>query len=76
MKSFQWLVASILVLTVGLSMAELGSSAPTSGGVSTLCKGRNYILTFLVALLLDVRSFFPSLAEFTLLDRWLYVFRS
>jgi amino acid transporter len=30
----QWLVASIFILTVGLSMAELASAAPTSGGVS------------------------------------------
>ena len=32
----QWLVASILVMFVGLSMAELASAAPTSGGVSHL----------------------------------------
>jgi len=29
----QWLVASSFILTVGLSIAELGSAAPTSGGV-------------------------------------------
>jgi len=29
----QWLVASLFILTVGLSIAELGSAAPTSGGV-------------------------------------------
>ena len=33
-KLFQWLVASLFILCVGLAMAELGSSAPTSGGVS------------------------------------------
>ncbi len=30
-----WLVASVFILFVGMSMAELGSAAPTSGGVST-----------------------------------------
>jgi amino acid transporter len=29
----QWLVASIFILFVGLAMAELASSQPTSGGV-------------------------------------------
>ena len=29
----QWLVASIFILFVGMSMAELASAAPTSGGV-------------------------------------------
>jgi amino acid transporter len=28
-----WAVASILILFVGMSMAELASAAPTSGGV-------------------------------------------
>jgi len=35
-KLFQWLVASLFILCVGLAMAELGFSAPTSGGVSAL----------------------------------------
>lgn len=30
----QWAVASLFVLFVGMSMAELASAAPTSGGVS------------------------------------------
>lgn len=29
----QWAVASIFILFVGMSMAELASAAPTSGGV-------------------------------------------
>ncbi|KAF9238376.1 amino acid permease-domain-containing protein [Melanogaster broomeanus] len=32
-----WAVASIFILCVGMSMAELGSAAPTSGGVSYPC---------------------------------------
>ena len=36
LKLPQWLVASLFILCVGLAMAELGSSAPTSGGVSVL----------------------------------------
>lgn len=32
--SYQWAVASLFILCVGMSMAELGSAAPTSGGVS------------------------------------------
>ena len=28
-----WLVASVFILLVGMSMAELASAAPTSGGV-------------------------------------------
>lgn len=28
-----WLVASFFILLVGMSMAELASAAPTSGGV-------------------------------------------
>lgn len=31
----KWLVASLFILCVGMSMAELASAAPTSGGVST-----------------------------------------
>ena len=30
----QWPVASLFILCVGMSMAELASAAPTSGGVS------------------------------------------
>jgi hypothetical protein len=32
----QWAVASFFIVVVGMSMAELTSAAPTSGGVSTL----------------------------------------
>ena len=34
--SKQWLTASVLVMSIGLAMAELASSAPTSGGVRRL----------------------------------------
>ena len=30
----KWAVASLFILFVGMSMGELGSAAPTSGGVS------------------------------------------
>jgi amino acid transporter len=33
LRVIQWAVASIFILVVGLSMAELASAAPTSGGV-------------------------------------------
>ena len=32
----QWAVASLFILCIGMAMAELGSAAPTSGGVSPL----------------------------------------
>ena len=35
-------MASISVLTVGLTMGELGSSALTSGDVSTFCEGTDF----------------------------------
>jgi len=40
----QWLVASIFVLTIGMSMAELASAAPTSGGVrdDPFCENDNF----------------------------------
>jgi len=34
--AYQWLVACIFIMLIGLSMAELASAAPTSGGVSPL----------------------------------------
>jgi len=46
-KLFQWLVTLLLMLCVGLAMAELGSSALTSGGVSALLQGKlQYFLMF------------------------------
>ena len=33
LKCLQWAIASIFIFVVGLSMAELASAAPTSGGV-------------------------------------------
>jgi amino acid transporter len=38
-----WALASFFILFIGMSMAELGSAAPTSGGVGALY----YICTFL-----------------------------
>ena len=34
LKGLQWAVASFFILFIGMSMAELASAAPTSGGVS------------------------------------------
>ena len=39
LKGLQWAVASFFILSIGMSMAELASAAPTSGGVSV---GHNY----------------------------------
>ena len=61
-----WAVASIGVLLVGISMAELASAAPTSGGVTTfLAAHENMLLRGLssAALLLDPFLIFPTLQE-------------
>jgi amino acid transporter len=34
LEGLQWAVASFFILSIGMSMAELASAAPTSGGVS------------------------------------------
>lgn len=67
----QWLVASIFVLCVGMSMAELASAAPTSGGVShSLCiPNPTTPIMRDIALLLDSFPLFPSLQKPSLLDR-------
>jgi len=62
-KLFQWLVASLFILCVGLAMAELGSSAPTSGGVGALLQGNpNCFLTSNVRSFTTGRTLFPHLA--------------
>jgi amino acid permease len=43
----QWLVASIFIFCVGLSLAELGSAAPTSGGVSLTTIPSSRLFTYL-----------------------------
>jgi amino acid transporter len=57
-----WVVASVGVLLVGISMAELASAAPTSGGVITFSVHATVLLNDLssVALLLDTFLSFPS----------------
>jgi amino acid permease len=35
LRCLQWAVASFFIIVVGMSIAELASAAPTSGGVST-----------------------------------------
>ena len=69
-----WAVASLGVLFVGISMAELASAAPTSGGVTsllaaletTLLKGKSS-----AALLLDAFLIFPALQKSIGMDRGL-----
>ena len=61
-----WAVASIGVLLVGISMAELASAAPTSGGVTSLSAARGPTMLnalFSPALLLDTLLIFPGLPE-------------
>ena len=38
-----WVVASLFILCIGMSMAELASAAPTSGGV---CSSSPYFLIY------------------------------
>ena len=69
-----WAVASLGVLFIGFSMAELASAAPTSGGVTNslaarekaLLKGLSSAAVFLDALLI-----FPTLQKSIVVDRWL-----
>ena len=59
-----------------MSMAELGSAAPTSGGVShiaTFCSNETKRAMHGIALLLDPFPVISSLPKPSLLDRWLYV---
>jgi amino acid transporter len=69
-----WAVASIGVFFVGLSMAELASAAPTSGGVmSFLCCPESVSLKgfSFAALFLDTFLIFPILPKSIGLGRWL-----
>jgi len=63
----QWVVASLFVLCIGMSIAELASAAPTAGGVSGV---HNLCIYFdsLQGLLLDPHLCFTSLAKPTFLD--------
>ena len=61
-----WAVASIGVLLVGISMAELASAAPTSGGVTTFpaVHGATTLRGLSsLALLLDTFLIFPALPK-------------
>lgn len=69
-----WLVASLGVLSVGISMAELASAAPTSGGVKGFSPVRMTPLlriSHFVALLLDLFIVFPSQSMSIGVARWL-----
>ena len=69
-----WAVASIGVLLVGLSMAELASAAPTSGGVTSFSITHETILLnglSSAALLLDIFLIFPTLPKSIGMDRGL-----
>jgi hypothetical protein len=50
----QWVVGSIFILFIGMSLGELASAAPTSGGVSITCMDASLLSNLrVVALLLD-----------------------
>ena len=69
-----WAVASLGVLAVGISMAELASIAPTSGGVTRPpCDSRAALLNglSLAALLLGTRVFLSPLPKSIGMGRWL-----
>ena len=69
-----WVVATLGVLSVGISMAELASAAPTSGGVKSFSLVRvTSLLSVLhrVALFLDVFIVFPSQPVPIGVARWL-----
>ena len=59
-----WAVASLGILFIGISMAELASAAPTSGGVTSSLAARETTLLKALspaALLLDPLLIFPTL---------------
>jgi len=69
-----WVVASLGILFVGISMAELASAAPTSGGVTDFSAARTTAwLNGLssAALLLDTFLIFSTLPKFIGVDRGL-----
>ena len=75
-RSLQWAVASFFILCIAMSIAELGSAAPTSGGVSHTnlhSLGPTKQIMCDIALLLDIFFFITSLPKPSLLDRRLYV---
>ena len=68
-----WAAASIGVLLVAVSMAELASAAPTSGGVTSFYVDETGLLKGLssAALLLDTFLIFSTLPESIGVDRGL-----
>ena len=69
-----WAVASLGILCVGISMAELASAAPTSGGVTSFLAARETALLrglSSAALLLDAFVIFPALQKSIGVDRGL-----
>jgi amino acid transporter len=70
-----WVVASLGVLLVGISMAELASAAPTSGGVMSFLSAARETTPLRglssSALLLDTFLIFPTLQKSISVDRGL-----
>ncbi|KAG6878049.1 hypothetical protein C0993_000372 [Termitomyces sp. T159_Od127] len=64
-----WAVASIFILAVALALAELGSAAPTSGGVLALFRTTSPLLTVTLAVLLDIQFSIAEVEGAPLLDR-------
>jgi len=69
----QWLVASSFILIVALSIAELGSAAPTSGGVRPPDVRSFVFITHPLskALFLDLYVCTEQMAKLSLLGRWM-----
>lgn len=69
-----WFVASLGALSVGISMAELASAAPTSGAVKSFSpanKAASFKTFSSIALLLDIFLILPSLSMSIGVVRWL-----
>jgi amino acid transporter len=61
--ALKWAVASIFVLCIGMSMGELASAAPTSGGVRAyhlITRGSTKLS--LTVVFLDLLPFFTAMA--------------
>ena len=67
----QWLTASAFLMSIALAMAELASSAPTSGGVRASIHVLWQPFQSLSALFLDLFACYPALENSTLLVSWM-----
>jgi hypothetical protein len=49
----QWVTGSVALMFIGMSLGELASAAPTSGGVRITCSSPTNVLIVFSAILLD-----------------------